>query len=84
MIRDSSGIRGILADTFAAIEQNVGVYRPELKIVEIGVVSFVGKGIVRIKGLPNAKSEELIRFPGDNYGIVFNLDPRGSCRYHAQ
>ncbi len=75
MKSDASGIRGILADTFAAIEQNVGVYRPELKTEEIGVVSFVGKGIVRIKGLPNAKSEELIRFSGDNYGIVFNLDP---------
>ncbi|OPY48874.1 MAG: V-type ATP synthase beta chain [Methanosaeta sp. PtaU1.Bin112] len=75
MIRDESGVRGVLADTFAAIEQDLAVYRPKLKIEEIGVVSFVGKGIVRIKGLPNAKSEELIRFSGDNYGIVFNLDP---------
>ena len=75
MNRDASGIREVLAKTFAAIDQNVAVYRPELKIEEIGMVSFVGKGVVRIKGLPNAKSEELIRFPGDNYGIVFNLDP---------
>ena len=75
MKRDASEIREVLADTFAAIEQNIGVYRAELKIEEIGMVSFVGKGIVRIKGLPNAKSEEIIRFPGDNYGMVFNLDP---------
>ncbi len=75
MKRDASGLQEVLADAFTAIDQNVAVYRPELKIEEIGMVSFVGKGVVRIKGLPNAKSEELIRFPGDNYGIVFNLDP---------
>lgn len=75
MKKDASGIREVLADTFAAIEQNIRVYRPELKIEEIGMVTFVGKGVVRIKGLPNAGSEELIRFPGDNYGMVFNLDP---------
>jgi F-type H+-transporting ATPase subunit alpha len=75
MKKDASRVRKALAETFEAIDQNVGVYRPELKIEEIGVVSFVGKGIVRIKGLPNAKSDEIIRFPADNYGIVFNLDP---------
>lgn len=75
MKKDASGIREVLADTFAAIEQNIRVYRPELKIEEIGMVTFVGKGVVRIKGLPNARSEELIRFPGGNYGMVFNLDP---------
>lgn len=75
MKKDASEIREVLADTFAAIEQNIRVYRPELKIEEIGMVTFVGKGVVRIKGLPNARSEELIRFPGGNYGMVFNLDP---------
>ncbi|TFH52320.1 MAG: F0F1 ATP synthase subunit alpha, partial [Methanothrix sp.] len=54
MKRDASRMREVLADTFAAIDQNVGVYRPELRVEEIGMVSFVGKGIVRIKGLPNA------------------------------
>ena len=74
MIEDHSLIREVLADTFQAIDQNVSVFRPELKIEEIGVVSHVGRGIVRIKGLPNAQSEELISFPEGNYGIVFNLD----------
>lgn len=74
MIEDPSSIREVLADTFEAIEQNAGAFRPELKIEEIGAVSYVGRGIVRIKGLPNAQSEELISFPGEGYGIVFNLD----------
>lgn len=75
MENNASRIREALAETFEAIGQSVGVHRPEPKIEEIGVVSFVGKGIVRIRGLSNAKSDEIIRLPGDNYGIVFNLDP---------
>ena len=74
MIEDHSSIQQVLAETFEAIDQNVSVFRPELKIEEIGVISHVGRGIVRIEGLPNAQSEELISFPGDSYGIIFNLD----------
>lgn len=75
MKKDASTIREVLADTFDAIDMSASAHRLSLKLEEIGMVSYVGKGIVRIKGLPNAKTDELIRFPEDNYGIVFNLDP---------
>jgi F-type H+-transporting ATPase subunit alpha len=46
---------------------------PELR--EYGIVNFVGQGIARVQGLPNVKSEELVRFSGDLLGMTFNLDP---------
>ncbi len=60
---------------FAAIDQSLKSQKPRLVLEEIGVVSFVGMGIARIRGLPNIKSEELISFTGDRLGIAFNLDP---------
>jgi F-type H+/Na+-transporting ATPase subunit alpha len=42
---------------------------------EYGVVTYVGRGVARVRGLPNVKSEELVRFQGDVLGMTFNLDP---------
>jgi F-type H+/Na+-transporting ATPase subunit alpha len=45
-----------------------------VKVEEFGIVSFVGEGVARIRGLPDVRSDELISFPGDKLGIAFNLD----------
>jgi F-type H+-transporting ATPase subunit alpha len=42
---------------------------------EFGVVTYIGPGIARVEGLPNLKSEELVRFEGNLLGMAFNLDP---------
>lgn len=67
--------RDSLKGTLSALGRSLEDYRPELKLEEIGTISFVGNGIVRIKGLPHVRAEELIRFPNDELGIAFNLDP---------
>lgn len=41
---------------------------------EIGTVMSVSAGIVSISGLPGARFEELLKFPGNLYGIAFNID----------
>ena len=41
---------------------------------EIGTVVSVGKGVARIRGLPGARSEELLEFAGGARGIAFNLE----------
>ncbi len=41
---------------------------------EVGVITAVSTGIARLSGLPGIGSEELIRFPGDVFGIAFNVD----------
>jgi F-type H+-transporting ATPase subunit alpha len=41
---------------------------------EIGTLVSVSSGIAKVSGLPSAGFEELVKFPGDVLGIVFNVD----------
>ncbi len=41
---------------------------------EVGYVTSVFAGIVKISGLPNVGFEELLKFPGNVYGIAYNID----------
>jgi F-type H+-transporting ATPase subunit alpha len=52
-------------------------FKPELEIRDVGIVSSISTGIAKITGLPNAGFEELLSFPGDVFGIAFNLDEDG-------
>ena len=53
----------------------VGVsHVPELALQEFGTVLYIGQGIARVQGLPNVKSEEVLRFENDRLGMAFNLD----------
>jgi F-type H+-transporting ATPase subunit alpha len=59
---------------FTGIDVALQRHEARLSLTEAGVVTYAGEGIVRVKGLPNASSEELIRFSGGVSGMVFNLD----------
>lgn len=74
MLADRGLLMTALDETFALFEQVLERHRPELTVHQIGVVRQVGHGIARVDGLPGARSEELVRFPGDVLGMVFNLD----------
>lgn len=41
---------------------------------EVGSVISVSAGVVRVSGLPGAGFEELLKFPGDLFGIAYNID----------
>jgi F-type H+-transporting ATPase subunit alpha len=43
---------------------------------EVGRVMEAGDGIATVEGMPNTMALELLEFPGDVYGIAFNLDAR--------
>jgi F-type H+-transporting ATPase subunit alpha len=75
MNQDNQILQSLLDDTFTTIDRTLKNYKPELKSQEIGVVKFVGQGIARVAGLPGVRSEEVVIFPGDGLGMVFNLDP---------
>jgi F-type H+-transporting ATPase subunit alpha len=59
------------ADMGRAREQRA----PELEPREVGTVINLSPGIARVSGLPGVCYEEVIKFPGDLYGIAFNVDP---------
>ena len=59
--------------TLHAANAQVGAH---LKIEQVGIVRSLANGVAWIDGLPDVQLEELVRFPGDVLGIVFNLDER--------
>jgi F-type H+-transporting ATPase subunit alpha len=40
----------------------------------VGYVTSVSTGIVKVSGLPGAGFEELLKFPGNLFGIAYNID----------
>lgn len=72
---DSGALNGCLEDLFEKMDQALDSNNQEMKREEVGVVRFVGQGIVRVGGLPNVKAEEIVRFPHNLQGLVFNIDP---------
>jgi len=65
----------VMDDTFEAIDRARNQVTPALALQEYGVVTYIGQGIARVRGLPHVGSEELLRFQGDLLGMTFNLDP---------
>jgi len=75
MTQDEQELRSLLNQTLTAFDRALSLHPPDLKFREIGTVKAIGQGIVRVAGLPQVKSEEVVRFPGNGLGMVFNLDP---------
>jgi F-type H+-transporting ATPase subunit alpha len=44
------------------------------RVRHVGRIRHVADGVATVAGLPGARFNELLRFPGDVYGLVFNLD----------
>ena len=47
----------------------------DLHAREAGRVTFVGRGVALVEGLPGIKAQEWVSFAGGAEGIAFNLDP---------
>ena len=56
------------------IKDQIRRYDEDLEIDETGTIITVGDGIALIYGLQNAMAGELLRVPGDIYGMVLNLE----------
>jgi len=61
-------------NTFAGIAQARQEFSPQLMPQEIGIITSVSTGIAKVSGLPSVGYEELLKFPGELYGIAFNID----------
>lgn len=65
----------LLDETLTMLDQVVERNTLRLRARETGLVTYVGGGIARIKGLSSIKFEELVQFPGDVLGVAINLEP---------
>ena len=59
---------------FARLSKAREVFVPSFSPSETGIITTVSTGIATVVGLPGVGFEELIQFPGDLYGIAFNVD----------
>ena len=57
-----------------ALKQEVERYRSQVRLDSIGRVIQVGDGIAQLYGLDDAMSGELLEFPAQTMGMVFNLE----------
>jgi len=68
-------MKSFLEQTFSTLDSTLANSEARLRENEVGKVHFVGQGIVQASGLPHVRSEELVLFPGNLLGLVFNVDP---------
>lgn len=59
---------------FAPYLKEIQQFQPQASVYNFGRIIQVGDGIARISGLPEAMYNELLLFPHDIYGLVFNLE----------
>jgi len=57
-----------------ALQKEIQKYETKLKMESVGYVLQVGDGIARVYGLEEAMAGELVQFPDETEGAVFNLE----------
>lgn len=63
------------ADEIASvIRQEIEQFESRVDVREIGRVLEVGDGIARVYGLSSVMAGEMVEFPGDVFGLAFNLE----------
>ncbi|WP_304487051.1 alternate F1F0 ATPase, F1 subunit alpha [Chitinimonas sp. BJB300] len=64
----------MLESAFAGISKAQVGFKPSLNPKEVGRITSIAAGIATVSGLPCVGFEEVLRFPGDIYGIALNVD----------
>jgi F-type H+-transporting ATPase subunit alpha len=59
---------------FDTLQRARTAFVPSLVAREVGTITAVSTGIATVSGLRGVGLEELIQFPGDLWGIAFNID----------
>lgn len=70
-----AALQDILGGALEALELATATPVDALSRREVGRVLAVAHGIATIEGLPGARAEELVSFPGGGLGVVMQLDP---------
>jgi F-type H+-transporting ATPase subunit alpha len=71
---EPESLQNVFDSAFAEINQARETFTPQLKPREVGTITSIATGIAKVSGLPGVGFEEVLRFPGDLYGIAFNVD----------
>lgn len=67
-------LQSVVEQTFATLSQARKAFTRPLTPQEVGTVTRVSTGIAMVEGLPGVGYDELLKFPGDVFGLAFNVD----------
>ena len=67
-------LQSVFDQAYTGLSRGRENFTPQLAPHEVGTIISVSTGIARISGLPGVGFEELVKFPGDVFGIAFNVD----------
>lgn len=71
---EPESLQNVLDRAFTGISQGREAFSPRLTLHEVGAITSISTGIARVSGLPGVGYDELVQFPGDVFGIAFNVD----------
>jgi F-type H+-transporting ATPase subunit alpha len=74
MNRELDNLYNVFEGAFAGIRQAREAFALQLRPQEVGTITSIATGIAKISGLPGVGFEEVLKFPGNLYGIAFNVD----------
>ena len=74
MNNSPDSLHAVFDQAFAGISRTLEAFTPQLTPREVGTITSVSIGIAKVSGLPGVGFDELVKFPGDLYGIAFNVD----------
>ncbi len=74
MNKDPENLQAVFDSAFSGISQAREALTPQLRPREVGTITSIAAGIAKVAGLPGVGFEEVLKFPGDMYGIAFNVD----------
>jgi F-type H+-transporting ATPase subunit alpha len=71
---EPESLQNVFDNAFAGIRQVREAFVPQLRPREMGTITSIATGIAKVSGLPGVGFEEVLKFPGEVYGIAFNVD----------
>ncbi|BAN34535.1 ATP synthase subunit alpha [Sulfuricella denitrificans skB26] len=74
MNTEPESLQNVFDSAFSGMSQAREAYTPQLTLREVGTITSIATGIAKVSGLPCVGFEEVLKFPGEVYGIAFNVD----------
>ncbi|MEO8992463.1 MAG: alternate F1F0 ATPase, F1 subunit alpha [Nitrosospira sp.] len=71
---ETRSLQGTFDGAFAQIARAREALKPQFALRETGAITSIAAGIAKVSGLPGVGFEEVLKFPGESYGIAFNVD----------
>jgi F-type H+-transporting ATPase subunit alpha len=67
-------LESLLDHAFHGMRRAREGFAPQFVPREVGTITSISTGIALVAGLPGVGSDELVKFPGEVFGVAFNVD----------